>query len=88
MSLPIVFVKGDNQVRVTNKFIYSIDVYKIWRKGACLLSSNYYACSNILNVKKIQVMVKKKGYTIQRFIVLEGAPKEYLIAKGYKQLKL
>lgn len=87
MSSQAIFVKGNDQIRITRKFIYSVDVYKIWKKGACLLSSKYYACSNVLNLKKIPVMVKKKGYTIQRFVVLEGAPKEYLIAKGYKQLK-
>lgn len=87
MSSQAIFVKGDAQIRVTRKFIYSVDVYKIWKNGACLLSSKYYACSNVLNLKKIPVMVKKKGYTIQRFVMLEGAPKEYLIAKGYKQLK-
>ena len=87
MSSQVVFVKGNSQIRVTSKFIYSVDVYKIWKKGAYLLSSKYYACSNVLNLKKIPAMVKKKGYTIQRFTMLEGAPKEYLIAKGYKQLK-
>lgn len=87
MSSQVIFVKDNAQIQVTRKFVYSVDVYKIWKKGACLLSSKYYACSNVLNLKKIPVIVKKKGYTIQRFITLEGAPKEYLIAKGYKQLK-
>ena len=87
MSSQIVFVKSNAQIRVTNKFIYSVDVYKIWAKGACLLEERYYASNNPITFKKIPTNVKKNGYRIQRFIELEGAPENYLIAKGYKQLK-
>ena len=88
MSSQTVFVKGDHELRVSQRFIYNIDVYKIWKNGACLLSSNYYACPQPLDSKKIPTTVKKKGYIIQRFVELEGAPKDYLINKGYKLKKV
>ena len=88
MSSQTVFVKGDHELRVSQRFVYSIDVYRIWKKGACLLSSNYYASPKPLDSKKIPIIVRKKGYVIQRFIELEGAPKDYLINKGYKLKKV
>ena len=88
MSLQIIFVKGDHELRISQRFVYSIDVYRIWKKGACLLSSNYYASPQPLDSKKIPTIIKKKGYIIQRFIQLEGAPKDYLINKGYKLKKV
>ena len=88
MSSQIIFVKGDHELRISQRFVYSIDVYRIWKKGACLLSSNYYASPQPLDSKKIPTIIKKNGYIIQRFIQLEGAPKDYLINKGYKLKKL
>lgn len=88
MSSQVIFVKGDHKLRVSQRFVYSIDVYRILKKGACLLSSKYYASPKPLDSKKIPTIVKKKGYVIQRFIELEGAPKDYLINKGYKLKKV
>lgn len=88
MSSQTVFVKGDHELRVSQRFVYSIDVYRIWKKGACLLSSKYYASPKPLDSKKIPTIVRKKGYVIQRFIELDGAPKNYLINKGYKLKKV
>lgn len=81
------YIKGDHILRVSKKFIYCSSIYKIWNRGACLLEEKYYASNNPINFKNIPTNVKKNGYRIQRFIELEGAPENYLIAKGYKQLK-
>lgn len=88
MSSQIIFVKGDHELRASSKFIYNIDVYKIWKTGACLISSKYYASTNPWNLKKIPTVLRKKDYIIQRCIDLESAPKEYLINKGYKLKKV
>lgn len=82
------YTKGDHTLRVSKKFIYCSSIYKIWAKGACLLEEKYYASNNPINFKKVPTSIKKNGYRIQRFIELEGAPENYLIAKGYKLLKL
>lgn len=83
MNDPIVYVKNNQEVQVSVKFIYSCDIYKIWSKGACLLDQTYYATINPLKIKTPNVL-KKSGYVIRRFINLESAPEEYLIRKGYK----
>ena len=82
------YIKGDHTLRVSKKFIYCSSIYKIWARGACLLEEKYYASNNPINFKKVPTNIKKNGYRIQRFIELEGAPENYLIAKGYKLLKL
>lgn len=83
MNNPIVYVKDNQEVQVSAKFIYSCDIYKIWNKGACLLDQKYYATTIPLKLK-ISNVLKKSGYVIRRFINLESAPEEYLIRKGYK----
>ena len=88
MNSSIILVKNDSEVYVSSKFIYSVDVYKIWKKRAYLLSSAFYACVKPLDIKKLTLQVKKKGYILQRFVELKGAPKEYLISKNYKVKKL
>lgn len=87
MSSRKIYEKDKQEVSVYHKFIYCSSVYKIWKQGACILDEKYYVCSKPLNLKKIPKMIKKKGYTIQRYIQLESAPEDYLITKGYK-LKL
>lgn len=84
----IAYVKDKQIVKIAPKFIYHCSVYKCWSKGAALLSEKYYATKHPLNLKKIPSILKKKNFTIQRFLELESAPEEYLIAKGYKQKEL
>lgn len=87
MSSRKIYEKDKQEVNVYHKFIYCSSVYKIWKQGACILDEKYYVSSKPLNLKKIPKMIKKKEYTIQRYIQLESAPEDYLITKGYK-LKL
>ena len=82
-----IYEKDNQEVNVYRKFIYCSSVYKLWKQGACILDEKHYVCSKPLNLKKIPKIIKKKGYTIQRYIQLESAPEDYLIKKGYK-LKL
>lgn len=84
MSSSIIYIKDKQEVRVSSKFIYCISVYKIWKNGASLIDEKYYACNNPLLLSKIYRIAKKKDYTLQRFVDLEGAPEDYLINKGYK----
>lgn len=85
MNSPKVYIKDRSEIVVSPKFVYCVSTYKIWKQGACLMDEKYYASKQPLNLKKIPTILKKKGYTIQRFIELESAPEEYLIDKGYKQ---
>lgn len=84
MSLLKIYVKNNQEVKVSPKFVYCSSVYKIWNRGAGLLDETYYISSKPLNLKKIPTKLRQKGYTIQRYIQLESAPENYLITKGYK----
>lgn len=84
----IEYIKKDQTVRVSPKFIYCSSVYRIWKKGASLIEETHYASNSPLDSKKIETVVKKNGYIIQRFLELEGAPEEYLINQGFKVKKL
>lgn len=85
MNSPKVYIKDRNEIVASPKFVYCVSTYKFWKQGACLMDEKYYASQQPLDLKKIPTILKKKGYTIQRFIELESAPEEYLIDKGYKQ---
>ena len=88
MSSLIIYVKDEHEVAVSKKFVYHCSVYRIWKRGVCLIDDSYYTSTNALDLKKIPSVLKKKEYSIHRFIELEGAPEEYLITKGYKLKKL
>lgn len=84
----IVYIKDKQEVYVSPRFVYHSSVYRVWKYGAGLLDDKYYVSTSPLNMKKVPLVVKKRGYTIRRFIELESAPEEYLITKGYKLKKV
>ena len=88
MSSLIIYTKDDDEISVSTKFVYHCSVMRIWKRGVCLISDNYYTTTTPLDIKKVPTILKKKGYSIHRFIELESAPEEYLISKGYKLKKL
>ena len=87
MSSPTIYVKNNQEVSVSPKFVYCSSVYKIWKRGASLLEE-YYASNTPLILSKSNRKITKKGYIIQRFLDLESAPADYLINNGYKLKKL
>lgn len=80
-----IYIKNNQEVYVHPKFVYHSSVYRIWKLGASIIDDKYYISCTPLNLKKIKKNLKKKGYTIQRYIDLEGAPEEYLITQGFKK---
>ena len=84
MNSLIVYTKENQEVFVSDNFIYRSSVYRIWKQGVCLIDDRYYTSKTPLNVNKVPTILKKKEYNVHRFIELEGAPEEYLIKNGYK----
>ena len=84
MIKQVIYIKDAHEIPATPKFVYCSSVYKIWKRGACLINEQYYTSNKPLNLNKIQYILRKKDYIIQRFIELESAPEEYLINLGYK----
>ena len=85
MDKPKVYIKGNHEIVVSPKFVYCFSTYKIEKQRVCLLDEKYYASLKPLYLKKIPTVVKKKDYSIHRFINLESAPEKYLINNKYKQ---
>ena len=83
-----IYVKKNQEVLTSAKFIYNITVYKIWNKGAILLEEKHCANTQPLNLKEIPMVLRKENYLIQRYMELVSAPEEYLINKGYKLKKV
>lgn len=80
------YVKDGHTARVSQKYVYHTSVHRLYKWGGSFLGDKYYASSKPLNLKKVPIKVKKKDYTIQRFVELESAPEHYLIKIGYKKL--
>jgi hypothetical protein len=78
------YEKETNKVKVSNKFIYCVSVYKIWKEGANLVDESYYSSDKPLKFKNNKL--KKKDHIMMRYIDLEYAPEEFLINNGYKKL--
>ena len=87
MNLSKMYVKDNKYVQVSPKFKYCSSIYKIWKRGACLISEKFYTSITPIKLKNIVNNCKKKHYQIHRFIELESAPEEYLINQGYKLVK-
>lgn len=88
MALPKIYVKNEKEIQVSPKFVYQSCIYKLWKGGACIIEEKCYVSNTPIDLNKLQTIVQKPGYSIQRFIELESAPEEYLISKGYKLKKV
>lgn len=81
----MIYEKSGIAVKVADKFIYSSQVYLIWKNGASLWEDKWYSSDNPIKIKKKDLKLKKKNYTLHRFFQLECAPEEYLINQGYEK---
>jgi hypothetical protein len=85
MSAPKVYENKDGLRVVTNdNFIYCSEIYQLWKGGAALLKTEYFSSSKPIKIKNKNLKIKKKGYTLFRFMTLEFAPEEYLINNKFK----
>lgn len=84
MNLPKIYIKQGEEVIVNPKYVYRVTIYKIWKLGFSLLNEKTYTCCNPIDLKNLANTLKKKDYSIQRSIILEGAPESYLTKHGYK----
>lgn len=79
----MIYIKNNHEVKVASKFVYQIEVYRIWKRGAYILADKFYKTNKPLNLKKLPLLLKRKTYTIRRFVTLICAPEDYLINQGY-----
>ena len=79
MTLRKTYEKDKQIVYTHDKFIYCSSIYQIWSWGAALMEEKYFS-----TIKKKNLSVKKKNYSLRRFFELQFAPEEYLINNGFK----
>lgn len=79
----MIYVKNNQEVKVASEFVYQVEVYRMWKRGAYLLDDTFYKTTKPLNLKKFPLLLKRKTYTIRRFVTLICAPEFYLINQGY-----
>lgn len=64
-------------------FVYSIDMYRIYKKYTELMYSSYKFALKPINLVNQLIYKKYKDYTISTSIDLYGAPISYLESNGY-----
>jgi hypothetical protein len=74
--------KDDTVIGVSDSFIYSTETYVIWKNGASLLDKQFYKSKKLIKFKNNTL--KKKLYTLHRYVDLTFAPEEWLINNGFK----
>ena len=79
-----IYEKDQIAIKVHDKFIYLCEVYKFWDNGFALEDSKYYASNKPPVLKKKDLILKKKEYSLRRFFDLEFAPEDWLLQQGYK----
>ena len=48
----MIYVKNNHEIKVATKFVYQIEVYRIWKRGAYILDDKFYKTNKPLIVKK------------------------------------
>lgn len=79
-----IYEKNNIAIKVHDKFIYLISVYKFWKNGMCLWKEQYYSSNKPLKINKKSNLLKRKEYKLYRVIELLCAPEDYLIKNNYE----
>lgn len=82
----MVYVKNNEYTQVNDNFIYCETIYKFCNKRVELLEEKFYKSNKVLKLKKKNLMLKRKQYTIYRFLDLVAAPLEYLLNNNFKKV--
>ena len=88
MTSKKIYQKDKELITVNDKFIYCSSVYLLWKGGAALQEEKYYASDKPIKLKKKNIKIKGKGYTVFNFFNLEFAPEKWLIQNGWKLITI
>jgi hypothetical protein len=84
LTHPILYLSGDgNAIKVSKKFIYNVEVYKVYKNGFNLVSNSYISINDNTNIKLRDISKSESGDTIIKSLELISAPEEYLIQNDY-----
>ncbi len=78
------YEKNKQIVYTNDKFVYQDSIYRIWSFGASLIDEKYYSSNKPIALKKKDMILKRRNYSLHRFFELKFAPEEYLLQEGYK----
>lgn len=84
MILQQIYENREQQLYLSDCFVYRSETYMIWKWGFSLLDDSYLKSEKYLKLKDQKV--KKKDYQLYRSFELIGAPLDYLVNNGFKIL--
>ena len=70
-----IYLKNDEVVGVSDKFIYHVEIYAALKNGIALYEEKWYASSTRLKFKKN--ILKRKTDKVIRLVTLDYAPQSY-----------
>lgn len=59
---------------LSNKYFYCVDIYKISKDRAIMISDRYYMSDKLLNVPETTVLKRFNNFILVRFITLIKSP--------------
>lgn len=81
---PMCYLSGEGDlIKVSNQFIYNVEIYKIYKNGFNLVSSSRISTIDNTKIKSSIISKSDSGETIVKNFELIGAPEDYLIQNNY-----
>ena len=78
------YLSGEGDlIKVANKFVYNVEVYRAYKNGFNLVSSSCMSIKDNTNIKLSTISKSESGDTIIKNLELIGAPEDYLIQNNY-----
>lgn len=74
----VIYVYNGETITVSPFFIYEVDLYRIAKNRANIISTRYYKSNKLLNIKDVEVVRRFDKFTIERYITLLSAPQSFI----------
>lgn len=74
-------------ITVGEQFVYEVSIYKIYKKRVECIGLKKYYFDKPIKIKKHSVYIKRKDYTLCKFLDWLKAPIDYIIKQNFKILE-
>ena len=88
--MTIIYQKKDIKLldSESDKFVYSIDIYKVWKTGFAIQDSKYVASNKEILKYKSCVVKQFDGYKLIKYVEFIAAPLDYLNNNHFKKVEV
>lgn len=77
-TLGNVYVYNGEKITISPFFIYEVDLYRVSKNRANVISTRCYKSNKLLNVKDVEIVRYFSSFTIERYITLLSAPLSFI----------